>query len=134
MQQAGNFSNNDAPVFSPLVLPKKRVSVGGAIVAGYRVFSSATESEVVEAQTVVEALEKSTIKQPVKVEKIGFERVAIYCGQELVDVQPPVSEAAAPAAPDTASALPQETVDSSADSATIAPTTQGNASPAEGQS
>ena len=71
---------------------------------GYKVFSDNTNFQVVEAATAAEAIEKSGIKAPYKVEPAGIVTKSIFSQAELLEAQvaaptSPVIEPQAPANP-----------------------------------
>ncbi len=53
---------------------------------GYKVFPKSGEVEIVEAETVAEAMEKTTIKNPIKIEKIGIIRKSLFSASELEEI------------------------------------------------
>ncbi len=52
--------------------------------SGYKIYKNNSEFEFVEALTAVEALEKSSIKTPIKIEKVGIVKKAVFSDEELI--------------------------------------------------
>jgi len=72
---------------------------------GYRVYSDKTNFQNVEAATAAEAIEKSGMKNPVKVEVIGVVNRSIFSDTELAELSPPP----AAVAPETPATQPPQT-------------------------
>lgn len=66
--------------FVQLQVPKKTPQ---AVRQGYRVYSGKEEFVEVEAATIGEAIEKSGVKEPLKLERMGIASITIYREGEL---------------------------------------------------
>ncbi|MDX1949254.1 MAG: hypothetical protein SFT90_01990 [Rickettsiales bacterium] len=53
--------------------------------SGYKIFKTEKDFELVEAETALEALEKSGISTPVKIERIGIIKKSVFTDEELID-------------------------------------------------
>lgn len=73
--------------FNPLMLPRKRLSVSSDAGAGYRVYKNTMEFEVVSATTVSDAIEKSGIQNPYKVQRICANVQTIIDSKELQSLE-----------------------------------------------
>lgn len=54
--------------------------------SGYRVYQKDGAPEIVQADTVAEAMEKTTIKEPTKIEKIGIINKSLFSEDELEEI------------------------------------------------
>ena len=79
--------------FNEIFLKAKTISESGQ--KGYRVYTDKTNFQLVEATTVAEAIEKSGVKSPVKIEPAGVITKSIFTQAELGEKK-------------AASAIPQE--------------------------
>jgi hypothetical protein len=68
-------------VFKNLDIQKKTFKDSNR--SGYKVYSSATEFVLVEAETAAEAIEKAKIENPVKIEKTGLKAKYLLNDDEL---------------------------------------------------
>lgn len=76
-----NVMPDPASLFQPLFLPRKRFPEGTAL--RYRVYESPGDFLMVDAATVAEALERSGIKHPLKVERVIEGSRILYDAMEL---------------------------------------------------
>jgi len=70
-------------IFGPLKLPTKILASN--IASGYRVFAADGTFVDAEAQTVIEAIEKSGIAQPMKVQRLGLATSNVMQSSELTE-------------------------------------------------
>lgn len=56
--------------------------------SGYKIYQAVGEPEIIEAETVSEAMQKTTIKQPTKIEKVGIVKKSIFSEAELEEISP----------------------------------------------
>ncbi len=54
---------------------------------GYNIFTDKDNFTYIEAETVAQALEKSGVKNPIKIEPAGFVNKSIFYKSELADTQ-----------------------------------------------
>ena len=52
---------------------------------GYRVYSDKSNFQTVESETVAEAIDKSGIKEPYKIEVVGLVKKSIFTESELIE-------------------------------------------------
>jgi hypothetical protein len=93
----GVFLKEFMPEFNPLKIPQKRLSTVGGEGAGYKVFDESGEFETIEADTAAEAMEKSGIKEPVKIVRIFGAVQNVIDGAELEVVEDEMQEEVASA-------------------------------------
>lgn len=79
--------------FLPLKIPQKRIAIDGAAdVQAYKVYSSDLDFEIVEAETVTEAIDKSGIEKPFRVAKVSSASLNILEKGELLAMEEPAAE------------------------------------------
>lgn len=77
----------------------KEKSVSEKSQKGYRVYTDKNNFQVVEAATAAEAIEKSGIRTPYKIEPAGVIKKSIFTQAELVENQPAQATPQNPANP-----------------------------------
>jgi hypothetical protein len=85
-------TNNNKNNFSPLQIPHQPIITQ---IAGYKIYTSESQFMVVEARMVAEAIRKSGVENPIRIERIGSKQPDVMLPAELVEKNDNEKEAAA---------------------------------------